>query len=128
MLERRMIGDLIETLKINGIFSHGRYFFSISPGNGNFLSRQISKTKSTNQLDFFASRVIYFWNELPIQLKNGNGENKKETKLKMKLGDFRKNSKKKNLSGHYYKLLDEFDLYIDIVSVVYMFCANFFFC
>ena len=33
------------------------------------LSRQISKTKSTNQRDFFAYRVIYFWDKLPNQIK-----------------------------------------------------------
>ena len=28
-----------------------------------------------NQLDFFVSRVIYFWSKLPIQIKNSNRAN-----------------------------------------------------
>ena len=69
--------DLIETFKIiNGISNYGRHFFNISPRTGNFLSRQISKTKSTNQLDFLANKVKYFWNKLPNQIKNSkNVEN-----------------------------------------------------
>ena len=52
-LERRMRADLIETFKIiDGISNHGRYIFDISPWTENLLSRQISKTKSINQLDF----------------------------------------------------------------------------
>ena len=35
----------------------------------NLLSRQISKTKPTNQLDFSAYRVEYFYNKLPYQIK-----------------------------------------------------------
>ena len=54
LLERRMRGDLIETFKIiNGISKYGTSFFNISQRTGNLVSRQISKTKSTNQLDFF---------------------------------------------------------------------------
>ena len=49
-----MRGDLIETFKIiNGISNYGRHFFNISPRTGNVLSGEISKTKSTNQLNFF---------------------------------------------------------------------------
>jgi hypothetical protein len=54
LLERRMRGDLIETFKIlNGFSKYGAQFFNISPRTGALLSRQISKTKSTKQLDFF---------------------------------------------------------------------------
>ena len=50
LLERSMRDDLIKTFKIiNGISNYGRHFFSISLRTGNLLSRQISKTKSTNQ-------------------------------------------------------------------------------
>ena len=49
-----MRGNLIETFKIiNEISNYGRYFFNFSLHIGNFQSRQISKTKSINQLDFF---------------------------------------------------------------------------
>ena len=50
-----MRGDLIKIFKItNEISNHGSdtlIFFNISLQTGNLLSRQISKTKSTNQLD-----------------------------------------------------------------------------
>ena len=86
-------------------------FFNISPWTGNLLSRLMSKTKSTSQLDFFANRVIYFWNKLSNQIKNSNSiEN-----FKIKLYHFRKNCKKKNLRGYSSNYLTEFDLYIDIV-------------
>ena len=69
--ERRLRGDLIKTFKIiNGISNYGRHFFKISAQTGNLLSRTILKTKSTNQLDFFANRIVYFWNKLPFQIKN----------------------------------------------------------
>ena len=60
-LERRMRGNLIETFKItNGISKIGKHFFDISPQTGNLPSRQIFKTNSTNQLDLFPNRIIYF--------------------------------------------------------------------
>ena len=66
-----MRSDLIETFKIiNEISNYRRHFFNISPQTENLLSRQISKIKSTNQVNFFANRVIYFWNKLPNQMKN----------------------------------------------------------
>ena len=63
LLEWRMKWDLIGTFKmINGISNYGRYFFNISLWTGNLL--QISKTKSTHELDFTANRIIYFWNKI----------------------------------------------------------------
>ena len=54
-----MRGDLIEIFQIiNGISNYDRYLFSISPWTVNFLSRQISKTRSINQLDFWRSYKI----------------------------------------------------------------------
>ena len=117
-LKRRMKSDLIETFKIiNGISNYGRHFFNISPQTGNLLSRQISKTKSTNQLDFFANRVIYFWNKSPNQIKNSNSVKK----IKIKLDDFRKNGKKKNLRGHFGELLHEL---LNRIWSVYRYCIN----
>ena len=55
------------------------------------------------QLDFFVHRVIYFWNKLPIQIKNS-----KSVKIfKIESDDFRNNDKKKNLRGHFGGLLGE---------------------
>ena len=49
-----MRGGLIETFKIiNGNANYGRHFINIFLRTGNLLSRQISKTKSMNQLLFF---------------------------------------------------------------------------
>ena len=53
--EKRMRDDLIETIKkINKVLKYGRYFINISSRSGNLLLSQISKTKSTKQLDFFS--------------------------------------------------------------------------
>ena len=67
-----MRGDLIETFKIiSGISNYVRHFFKISPRIENLLSWQISKTKSTYQLEFFANSNI-FLKKLPNQIKNSN--------------------------------------------------------
>ena len=39
-------------LVINEISNHGRHFVNISPQTGNLQSKQISKTRSINLLDF----------------------------------------------------------------------------
>ena len=52
-------------------------FFNISLRTGNLLSRQIFTSKSTNQLDFFANKLIYFKNKLPNQIKNRNSVKEK---------------------------------------------------
>lgn len=104
LLERRMRGDLIETFKIlNGFSKYGAQFFNISPRTGNLLSRQISKTKSTKQLDFFSNRVIHFWNKLPCHVKNSSSVNS----FKNNLDKFRINGKKGGLQGHFWDLSDE---------------------
>ena len=69
LLERRMGGDLIETYKIMEFLIIVDIF---SSQIGNLLSKQISKTKSINQLDFLANRVICFWNKLTNQINNSN--------------------------------------------------------
>ena len=46
-------------------------FFYIALRTGNFLSREILKSKSINQLDIFvANREIYFWNKLPNEINS----------------------------------------------------------
>ena len=66
-----MRGDLIETFQIiSGISNYGRDFFSISLRTVNLLSRQISKTKSTNYLGILTYIVIYFRNKFLYQIKN----------------------------------------------------------
>ena len=73
----------------------------------------------------FANKVIYFWNKLPNQIKNGISVQN----FKVKLDDLKKNAKKKNLRVHFLESSDElteFHLYIDIVSIVHIFGANIF--
>ena len=66
LLERRIKGDLIETLKIiDCVSNYGRYIFLAI---FSLQSRLISKNKSTNQLKFSANKVIYFSNKLSIGL------------------------------------------------------------
>ncbi len=53
--ERRMRGNLIETFKIiNPVSNYSRHYFNIFTRTGNLVSVQILKTKSINQLEFFA--------------------------------------------------------------------------
>ena len=111
-----MTGDLFEILKItNGISHYDRRVLNMSPRTRNLQSRQILKTKPSNQLDFFAIRLIYFLEKLPDQIKNTSSvENFQGT-----LDDIRKNEKKKNLRRHFanhrMNYLAEFDSYIDIL-------------
>ena len=51
--------------------------FNTSPQNGNLASRKLSKTKFTNHLDFLAYKLIYFYNDLPKQIKNRNSVKEK---------------------------------------------------
>ena len=104
LLERRMRVDLIETFKIiNGISKYGKQFFNISERTGNLLSRQISKTKSTRQLDFFSNRVIKYWNKLPTDVKNSTSVNN----FKNNLDKFRANGIVVGLRGNFWDLSDE---------------------
>ena len=82
LLERKMRSDLIKAFKITKeISNYGRNFFNISPQTENLLSRQISLTKFTTQLEFFANRA--FWNKLPNQIKNSYSEKKLDDLRKM---------------------------------------------
>ena len=104
LLERRMRGDLIETFKITkNLSNYGSEFFNISPRTENLLARQISKTKSTKQLDFFSNRVLFYWNKLPAHVKNAASINS----FKNRLDKFRIEGKRVNLQGHFWDLSDE---------------------
>ena len=48
-------------------------------------------------------------------------------KKKIELDDFRNNGKKKKLRRDFWEVSDEFDLYIDILLIFYVFCAKIFF-
>ena len=104
LLERRMRGDLIETFKIlNDKNNYGKDFFNVSSRTGNLLSRSMSKTKTTKQLDFFSNRVIKYWNKLPNNVKNSTSVNN----FKNNLDKFRVFGKSTNLQGHFWELSDE---------------------
>ena len=63
---------------------------------------------------------IFFVKKLSNQIKNSNSINR----FKIELDDIRNNGEKKNLSGYFWELSNElikFDLYEDIVLIVYMF-------
>ena len=102
LLERRIRGDFIKTFKItDGFSNYGRHFFDISPQVGNLPSRQISKIKSTKQLDLL------------------------QKILKIKLDYFRKNIKTKNIRGNFWRLLNELlnrisSIYIYIYIYIYI--------
>ena len=86
LLKRRMRGNLSETFKIREFLIMVNIFQCFS-SKENLLSRQTSKTKSTNQLDFFAHGGITFlkqtvWSDQKLQWCK-----KKKKKLKK---DFRK--------------------------------------
>ena len=68
--------DQIETFEIMEYLIVVDIFLKISDRTGNLMSRQISKNRSNNQLEFFANSVIYFWNKLSNQISNSNGEKK----------------------------------------------------
>ena len=126
--ETKIRGYLIETFKIiNGISNCGRHFFNISPQTGYFLLRQI--LKSTNRSNFFANRIIYFWNKLPNQMKSSNSVKKTQQII---LDDFRNNIKKKYLRWHFWKLLYELlnrirFVYRYFINNLYVLCKNSFF-
>ena len=68
---------------------------------------------------FFATIIKYFGEKMPNQVFNSNNvEN-------FKFDNFRNNGNKKNLRQHFKKIfLTEFDIYIDIVLIVYIFCVK----
>ena len=105
LLERKMRSDLIKALKTMEFLIMVDIFWYFSL-NWNLLLRQISKTKSINQLDIFANQVIYFWNN--ILIKNNNSVKN----FSIKLHDFRNNLKKKREFGGecWMNYLTEIDL------------------
>ena len=76
LLERRMHGDLIETFKIiNGFVDYGHNIFATNTAyrtlNLNFTSHH--RLRSAH--DFFTNRVIKYWNQLPLLVRNSTSIN-----------------------------------------------------
>ena len=70
LLERRMRGDLIETFKIiNGFVNYGH---NISGTNTAYRTRH-HPLRSAHE--FFNDRVIKYWNQLPLRVRNSSSIN-----------------------------------------------------
>ena len=71
LLERRMRGDLIETFKI----SYGHNMFGT---NTAYRTRNLNVTSHhplRSAHDFFNNRVIKYWNQLPLRVRNSTSIN-----------------------------------------------------
>ena len=82
LLERRMRGDLIETYKIiNGFVNYGHNIFGM---NTAYRTRNLN-VNSHHPLrsahDFFNNRVIKYWNQLPLRVRNSSSINAFEAGL-----------------------------------------------
>ena len=71
LLERRKLGDLIETFKIiNGFVNYGHNMFGT---NTAYRTRNLNVTSRhplSSAHDFFNNRVIKYWNQLPLRVRN----------------------------------------------------------
>ena len=56
--------------------------------------------------------ILVFWNKLPNQIKNSNH-------FKIKLDEFRKSGKKKNLRRHFWEQSDELTEFYQFLDIVY---------
>ena len=102
LLERRMRGDLIETFKIiNGFVNYGHNMFGTNTAyrtrNFNVTSHHLLRSAH----DFFNSRVIKYWNQLPLRVRNSTSINTFKASL-----DLFRLSKPDSPNG-FWKLLEE---------------------
>ena len=68
LLERRVRGDLIEMFKIQeGFVSYGSDLFGCA--GRTVAARSKAHMFTTNETDFFAQRVLRYWNSLPALVK-----------------------------------------------------------
>ena len=71
LLERRMRGDLIETFKVvNGHVNYGSNLFGHSRTGRHLVARACTSKLTNNKRDFFAQRVLKYWNKLPGNIRN----------------------------------------------------------
>ena len=76
LLERRMRGDLIETFKINnGFVNYGYSMFGTNRGYRNRNLNVTSHHPLRSAHDFFNSRVIKYWNQLPLRVRKSRSIN-----------------------------------------------------
>ena len=68
LAERRLRADLIETYKIiNDSVNYGKDLFTVSRSGHSLVCQ--AGVKSTSRRDFFAQRVIKYWNRLPTKVQ-----------------------------------------------------------
>ena len=100
LLERRARGDLIETFKIvNGISKYGKNLFKFSRSGDKLISRPGDQHRVKH--NFFARRVIKYWNKLPVSIKFSKSINI----FKNALAKFRHGNI--HLNGYYWELSNE---------------------
>ena len=97
LLERRSRGDLIETFKIvNGLANYGKKLFRFSRSGEKLVSRPGDEHRIKH--NFFARRVIKYWNKLPSFVKFSNSvDNFKSNLEKFKRLNYFQ-------SGHFWEL------------------------
>ena len=102
LLERRMRGDLIEMFKIvNHHVNYGSGLFNNLSGRLNVAARVQNSKPTKNKTDFFAQRVILFWNRLPYSVKS-NCPN--VDSFKSKLDSFRDKGYVAGVQGQFWEL------------------------
>ena len=104
LLERRARGDLIETYRIiSGIANYGTNLFTKSRSGLNLIVAPGGNNNS--QHDFFARRVVSYWNKLPSEVKNASSVES----FKARLENFKSNSIKKSMNNiiNYWDLSQE---------------------
>ena len=105
LIERRLRGDLIETFKIiNGYVDYGSNFFSHSRSGRHLISKLSTSELSQSKVDFFAQRVLKYWNKLPINVINSSSVNG----FKNSLDNFRTKGITKDLHGQYWEVSSEY--------------------
>ena len=101
LLERRMRGDLIEMFKIiNGHVSYGSELFNLPSSRLNVAAREVKFRHTTSRSDFFAQRVLKFWNCLPCYVKDSSTVNC----FKNRLDNFRKKGYAAGTHGQFWEL------------------------
>ena len=112
LLERKVRGDLIEMFKIQEDFvDYGSDLFGRA---GRTVSAKSKPHRfTTNETDFFAQRVLRYWNSLPPLVKVSESV----TGFKRGLDAFRLHGYQANKLGHYWELsYDIFDRIDESVS------------
>ena len=104
LLERRVRGDLIEMFKIQEDFvCYGADLFGRS--GRTVAARSKTHRFTTRETDFFAQRVLCYWNKLPADVKCSESV----TSFKSRIDSFRLKGYKENRLGHFWEL--SYDIY-----------------